>query len=264
MARPPLDDVREVAELALALTEISRPIIIDWFRQSPDIELKSDESPVTIADKTVEHSLRQAIKDRFPHHGIIGEEEGGSASDNDFTWVIDPIDGTRAFSTGNPMFGTLIAVLHQNRPLVGVIDIPTQDQTWLGVDGLPTTLNGETVSVSGQENLTLSRLSTTSGHDLGAEYHRFQKLSQKCLVTGFGGDCANYAHLASGWTDLVAESNLQAYDIMATIPVITGAGGVITQWDGMPIALDNYDGTALASASKNLHDTAIRLLAHDA
>ena len=261
MASQRQDEIRDIADLALALTRISRPIITQWFRQSPNISRKSDQSPVTIADQAVETALRSEIRSYFPGHGIIGEEEGSSLSDHDFTWVIDPIDGTRAFSTGNPMFGTLIAVLFQNKPVIGVIDIPTQYQTWLGVDGSPTTLNGETVSVSGQHDLASSRLSTTSGHALGGDYPRFEKLSQKTMVTGFGGDCANYAHLASGWTDIVAESNLAAYDIMATVPVITGAGGIITQWDGSAISLDKYDGTALASASSSIHDEAIRLLA---
>ena len=260
MESPPKDEISKIANLALALIRTSRPIISKWFRKSPDISRKLDKSPVTIADKAVEKAIRDEIKTHFPEHGIIGEEDGITPSDHDYTWMIDPIDGTRAFSTGNPMFGTLIAVLYKNNPLIGVIDIPTQFQTWLGIEGQPTTLNGEVVSVSGQDDLSQSRLSTTSGHALGGDYPRFEKLSQKTMVTGFGGDCANYAHLASGWTDIVAESNLQAYDIMATVPVIKGAGGIITQWDGTQILLNHYDGTALASASMSLHDEAIRLL----
>ena len=260
MAAPREDEISAIADLALALTRTSRPIINQWFRKSPDITRKSDESPVTIADKAVEEALRGEIKKHFPEHNIIGEEHGTSSSDHDFTWVIDPIDGTRAFSTGNPMFGTLIAVLYQNRPVIGVIDIPTQYQTWLGVEGRATTLNGEAVQTSGQTDLGQARLSTTSGHALGDDYPRFEKLSTQAMVTGYGGDCANYAHLASGWTDIVAESNLAAYDIMAIVPVINGAGGMITEWDGTPIQLDTYDGTALASATTPLHDKASQLL----
>ena len=255
------NEISAIADLALALVQTSRPIIKQWFRQSPNIAQKSDQSPVTIADQAVEKALRAEIKKHFPEHGIIGEEDGITPSDHDFTWVIDPIDGTRAFSTGNPIFGTLIAVLYQQKPVIGVIDMPTQFQTWLGVEGRPTTLNGEVVNVSGQDSVSQARLSTTSGHALGDDYPRFEQLSQKVMVTGFGGDCANYAHLATGWTDLVAESNLAAYDIMATVPVITGAGGMITQWDGQAITLDHYDGTALASSSVSLHDKAIGLLA---
>ena len=170
MAAPREDEISAIADLALALTRTSRPIIHQWFRKSPDITRKSDESPVTIADKGVEAALRAEICKTFPEHSIIGEEEGTTSSGHDFTWVIDPIDGTRAFSTGNPMFGTLIAVLYQNRPVIGVIDIPTQHQTWLGVEGRPTTLNGEAAVTSGQTDLTQARLSTTSGHALGDDY----------------------------------------------------------------------------------------------
>ncbi len=261
MAEPRADEISTITDLALALTHISRPIIHRWFRKRPDITRKSDESPVTVADKEVEQALRAAIISHFPTHNIIGEEDGTALSGHDFTWVIDPIDGTRAFSTGNPMFGTLVAVLYQNAPIIGVIDIPTQHQTWLGATGMPTTLNGKVTTVSGQDDLSLARLATTSGHALGVDYPRFEHLSQQTMVTGFGGDCANYAHLASGWNDMVAESQLQAYDIMAAVPVITGAGGVISQWNGRPITLDKYDGTALASASTKLHDKAIRHLA---
>jgi histidinol phosphatase-like enzyme (inositol monophosphatase family) len=255
------DEIGAIADLAIALTKRSRPIIHQWFRQSPDISRKSDQTPVTTADHAVEAALRAEIASRYPDHGIIGEEGGATPSDHDFTWVIDPIDGTRAFSTGNPLFGTLIAVLYRKSPVIGIIDIPAQHQTWLGVEGRPTTLNGEAAAVSGQTDLSQARLSTTSGHDLGGDYERFQRLSEKTMVTGYGGDCANYAYLSAGWTDLVAESTLNPHDIMATVPVIKGAGGMITQWDGAPITLDDYDGTALASASAKLHDEASRLLA---
>ena len=249
-------DYTAVAELAAALVSKSRPIIGQYFRQTPDISQKSDKTPVTIADKEVELALRQAITARFPDHNIIGEEQDNIDQSSSMTWVIDPIDGTRAFSCGNPMFGTLIAVLDDGVPVVGVVDLPMLDQTWLGVLGQNTVLNGKPITVSGTTEIENARLTTTSGHALGDDYPRFKQLSDQVMVTGYGGDCANYAHLASGWCDLVAESTLNAYDIMAVIPVIQGAGGVITQWDGKAITLDDYDGTALASASPILHDKA--------
>ncbi len=254
-------DYTAVAHLATQMISKSRPIITQYFRQKPDISQKSDSTPVTIADQQVEMILRQEITAHFPQHNIIGEEHGYSDHASSMTWVIDPIDGTRAFSCGNPMFGTLIAVLDDGVPVVGVIDLPMLDQTWLGVMGQPTVLNGKPAQNSGANDLTQARLTTTSGHALGDDYPRFEQLSNRAMVTGYGGDCANYAHLASGWCDLVAESNLNAYDIMAVIPVIQGAGGVITQWDGQAITLDGYDGTALASASPILHDKAQTALA---
>ena len=254
-------DYTAVAHLATQMISKSRPIIAQYFRQKPDISQKSDSTPVTIADQQVESILRQEISAHFPQHNIIGEEHDNIDHASSMTWVIDPIDGTRAFSCGNPMFGTLIAVLDDGVPVVGVIDLPMLDQTWLGVMGQATVLNGKPVQISGTTDLTQARLTTTSGHALGDDYPRFEQLSNRAMVTGYGGDCANYAHLASGWCDLVAESNLNAYDIMAVIPVIQGAGGVITQWDGKAITLDGYDGTALASASAILHDKAQTALA---
>ena len=253
-------DHRAVADLATALVVESRPIIAQHFRQLPEISQKSDQSPVTIADKSVEAALRRRIKSAFPDHSIIGEEQDNVITASPYTWVIDPIDGTRAFSCGNPMFGTLIAVLAEGIPIIGVVDLPMMNQTWIGIDGMETRMNGDRVKTSVITDLNMARLTTTSGHALGEDYPRFEQLSKATMVTGYGGDCANYAHLASGWCDLVAESNLNAYDIMALIPVIQGAGGCLTQWDGQKITLENYDGTALASASPLLHDKALKAL----
>ena len=255
------DTLKEMAGFAASLNRLSRPIAHQWFRKAPSIDVKADNSPVTIADKSIEKALRDAISSQYPDHGLIGEEHGNDTADADFTWVIDPIDGTRAFSCGNPLFGTLIALLHEGRPVIGVIDLPAVDQQWLGIDGLPTRLNGEVIRTHDVSSLVDARLTTTSGDALNDDLPRFEKLSAAARVTGYGGDCANYAHLASGWCDLVAESHLNAYDIMAAIPVIAGAGGVVTQWDGKAIVRDGYDGTALASASRALHDEALAKLA---
>ena len=254
-------DYTTVALSAAKLIDHSRPIIAQNFRHMPKISQKADLTPVTIADQAVEQILRQQIASIFPDHNIVGEEQDNIDQSSRFTWVIDPIDGTRAFSCGNPMFGTLIAVLDEGVPVIGVIDLPMLDQTWLGVSGQSTRLNGNPIQTSPITDLAQARLTTTSGHALGDDYPRFKQLSDQTMVTGYGGDCANYAHLAAGWCDLVAESNLNAYDIMAVIPVITGAGGIVTQWNGQAITLHDYDGTALASASPILHDKAQDALA---
>jgi inositol-phosphate phosphatase/L-galactose 1-phosphate phosphatase/histidinol-phosphatase len=255
------NNVSDIAQFASSLTRISRPIIETWFRHLPYVERKEDSSPVTIADKNVEASLRKAIAETFPSHAIIGEEEGSAVGSSAYTWVIDPIDGTRAFSCGNPLFGTLIAVLHEAKPVIGVIDLPMLGTTWLGVRGEATLLNGKPVRAAQTHNLADARIATTSASALAEDYPRFEKLNMAARVTSYGGDCANYAHLAAGWCDLVAETHLKTYDIMATIPVIEGAGGVVSQWNGKPITLDDYDGTALASASRSLHDEAMAVLA---
>ena len=258
--KPDAETLKELAAFAASLTQHSRPIARKWFRQAPTIDVKADASPVTIADQSIEASLRDVITTTYPDHGIIGEEHGSNAEDADLTWVIDPIDGTRAFTCGNPLFGTLIALLYQGRPVVGVVDLPALDQQWIGIDGAETTLNGTVVRTHDVKKVADARLTTTSNVDLNSDLPKFRRVSEQARVTGYGGDCANYAHLASGWCDLVVESHLNAYDIMAVIPVITGAGGVVTQWNGAEIIRDGYDGTALASATRELHDETLTLL----
>lgn len=259
-ASSPSQEIEQIGEFAATLNGLSRPIVGEWFRCSPGIEKKADQSPVTIADKSVEDALRAAIEARFPDHGIIGEERGEREGAGEYTWVIDPIDGTRAFSCGNPLFGTLVAALHLGRPVVGIIDLPALDQCWVGVEGRPTEINGEAATAAGTGRLADARIVTTSAVALGDDAPRFAGLADQCRVVGYGGDCANYGHLASGWCDIVAESNLNAHDVMAAVPVVAGAGGCLTQWDGGEIALETYDGTALASANPALHREAITAL----
>ena len=253
-------DIERIAGFAATLNAVSRPVIAEHFRRGPDIEKKTDQTPVTVADRMVETSLREAIAEMFPDHGIIGEEGDETRGTGEFTWIIDPIDGTRAFSCGNPLFGTLVAVLRRNLPVVGMIDLPALDQCWIGVEGGPSELNGQPAATAGTARLGEARIATTSAVTLGDDAPRFGRLAETCRVVNYGGDCANYGHLASGWCDIVAESNLKAYDIMAAIPIVTGAGGRLSQWDGGEIALDTFDGTALAASSAELHARAVEAL----
>ena len=246
----------ELAEFAQGLPVISRPIIHQYFRQQPKIRTKPDQSPVTSADEQAEHALRRAILTRYPDHSIIGEEAEAHQGTSPFTWVLDPIDGTRAFVSGNPLFGTLIAVLEGGIPKIGIIDLPILEQCWHGQIDRPAPSQTSTIST-----LKEARLATTSPQLLGAEnIARFNQLAEACYLVNYGGDCANYAHLASGWCDLVVEANLNAYDIMAVVPVIESAGGIISQWDGTPISLDGFDGSILAAATPKLHAAAKAIL----
>ena len=245
----------ELAEFAQGLPVISRPIIHQYFRQQPKIRTKPDQSPVTSADEEAEHALRRAILKHYPDHNIIGEEAAPHQGTSPFTWVIDPIDGTRAFVSGNPLFGTLIAVLENGIPKIGIIDLPILEQCWHGQSGKQASTQTSTI-----DTLTKTRLATTSPQLLGAKLQNFNQLAEACYLTNYGGDCANYAHLASGWCDLVVEANLNAYDIMAVVPVIESAGGIISQWDGAPITLDHFDGSILAAATPKLHAAAKALL----
>ena len=252
--------IDDIARFATSLTSLSRPIVKRWFRQKPLITQKDNKTPVTDADKEIETALSEAIAKTFPDHAIIGEELSSQATPAEYTWVIDPIDGTRSFACGNPLFGTLIAVLWQGKPVIGIIDLPASEQTWLGIKGKPCLLNGVEARTASTTNLQQARIVTTSTAALGADAPRFVRLAESALVTNYGGDCANYAHLASGWCDVVAESNLHIYDIMAVVPIIESAGGVISSWSGGSITLENYDGTALASATQELHKEALEAL----
>ena len=249
----------ELAEFAQGLPAISRPIIYQYFRQQPKIRTKPDQSPVTSADEQAEHALRRAILTRYPDHSIIGEEAEAHQGTSPFTWVLDPIDGTRAFISGNPLFGTLIAVLENGIPKIGIIDLPILEQCWHGQSGKHAQRAAST-QTSTIDTLTKTRLATTSPQLLGAKLQNFNQLAEACYLVNYGGDCANYAHLASGWCDLVVEANLNAYDIMAVVPVIESAGGIISQWDGTPITLDDFDGSILAAATPKLHAAAKAIL----
>lgn len=251
----------ELARYAVALTDLTRPIIHQYFRQNPDIIKKQDQSPVTMADQQVERILRAAIRNRYPDHSIIGEEEHQHIGDAPYTWVIDPIDGTRSFTCGNPLFGSLIGILEHGQPKIGVIDLPILEKRWIGQMGKPGYCNTIPCYTSSVTELASARIVTTSSTLLGVKGQpRFERLAAACRVVNYGGDCANYAHLASGWCDLVVEANLQAYDIMAVVAVITSAGGKVSQWDGTPIHLDHFDGTIIAAATPELHAAAVTYL----
>ena len=255
------DDLTKLAQFASALTALSRPIINRYFRRDVAISKKEDLSPVTEADIAIETEMAAAIRRAFPSHAILGEERNSDTVTGAPVWVIDPIDGTRSFSTGNPLFATLIAVVIDDAPVVGVIDLPMLDQSWVGYRGGGAMLNGKKVAPSAVQDLAASRITTTSLDALGVEEaRRFNHLAGHCLVVNYGGDAANYAHLASGWCDLVVEANLKIYDIMAPAAVISAAGGVVSQWDGAPVRLNDYDGTALVAANPKLHAATLPLL----
>ncbi|MCG8624700.1 MAG: histidinol phosphate phosphatase [Proteobacteria bacterium] len=272
-----------IATFAEGLPNLSRPLIQNWFRHNPAIRQKADSSPLTQADEAVEKALREAIAKQFPAHAIMGEEGGMQQKNNatsPYLWVIDPIDGTRAFATGNPLFGTIIGVVEGGIPKIGVIDLPMLDQCWLGgwigedADAPVTRYNGKTVTTHPITDITQARLASTSAAMLGCRHaydwidghsnsvlRRYRDLTDRVRVVNYGGDCANYAYLANGWCDLVAETELSPHDIMGVVPIIQGAGGYITQWDGKTIRMGSFDGTVLASANKKLHDQALSIIA---
>ena len=248
------------SSFAQALADKVRPLSRKWFRHPLAVDTKADESPVTQADREVEAALREAIAREYPEHGIFGEEFGASHAEAELVWSLDPIDGTRAFISGNPLWGTLLALLHRGRPVFGLIDIPMLDERWIGAADLPASLNGETCRVSGCTELRQAILYATSPDIFaGAELAGFDALAQAARMRRYGGDCYSYGLLASGHVDLVVEAGLQPYDYLALMPVIEGAGGVITDWSGQPLGLGSQ-GRVVAAATPQLHRQAMRVL----
>lgn len=238
------------AEIALAhrLADAARAEITPLFRTSLDTQAKGDATPVTIADRNAEAAMRAIIEAECPDDGIHGEEFGIKAGSTRRQWVLDPIDGTTAFLAGRATFGTLIALLVDGFPVLGLIDQPIQQERWLGVAGEETTLNGQPVSARACRELAQATIATTGPHYFTEEQgHVFMSLASKTdhkrMV--MGGDCYNYACLASGHIDIVCEAELKLYDYAALVPVVEGAGGMMSDWAGEPLHAGS-DGTVLA------------------
>jgi histidinol phosphatase-like enzyme (inositol monophosphatase family) len=251
---------QDLSEFANLLAYTSRTVIKRYFRQFLSIDAKGDETPVTVADRETERALRNLIGERFADHGIYGEEFGEENADSRFTWVLDPIDGTRSFITGTPTFGTLIGLLEDGVPVFGVIDMPAMDERWIGGIGKGAFVNGVDCAVSRCEQLAGCRLVSTSPDMFSSDQLAgFRRLLAKTSFYRYGGDCYNYALLASGYVDLVVESDLQPYDFCALVPVVEAAGGVITDWQGQPLGMHS-SGDVLAASSPALHRQAMEAL----
>ena len=251
----------ETIILAEKLADAAGAAIRPFFRQPCDIETKHDLSPVTAADRASEAVMRAIIEAERPDHGIIGEEFGRVREDARYIWVLDPIDGTRAFVSGRPLFGTLIALLEDGKPVLGVIDQPIIGDRWVGAEQRPTLFNGDPARTRGCVGLGAARIGTTSPQAFDADsFARFERLRPHACDTLYGGDCHNYGLVASGHLDLVVEAGLQLYDFAALVPVVEGAGGRMTDWQGRP--LDRHsDGRVIAAGDPKLIDEALRLLA---
>ncbi|KAJ1413553.1 Inositol monophosphatase-like [Sesbania bispinosa] len=234
---PTLDhhQLNRFSDVGNKVADAAGQVIRKYFRNKFDILHKDDLSPVTIADQSAEEFMVSIISENFPSHAIYGEEYGWRCKEKsaEYVWVLDPIDGTKSFITGKPLFGTLIALLQNGRPILGIIDQPVLRERWIGVAGKRTTLNGQEVSTRICANLSQAYLYTTSPHLFtGDAEEAFFRVRSKVKTPLYGCDCYAYALLASGFVDLVVESGLKPYDFLALIPVIEGAGGVITDWKG--------------------------------
>jgi myo-inositol-1(or 4)-monophosphatase len=239
---------------AEAAADVAGAVIRPFFRAGVAEELKSDRTPVTIADRSAEQAMRAVLAERFPGHGIQGEEFGIDRPDARFRWVLDPIDGTKAFITGRTLFGTLIALLEAGRPILGIIDQPVTGERWTGIAGQPTRFRGALGGRAGCRacnTLADAELSCTGPALLGDDEPRWQRLAARVRRVSWGGDCYAYGLLALGFIDIIAESGMKPWDWAALVPVIEGAGGRITDWNGRPLRMDG-DGRVLAVGDPGL------------
>ncbi len=244
-----------MAELALESGAFIRPYFGD---ANLKVELKSDRTPVTVADRGAEELMRKAIRRRFPSHGIIGEEYGSQNADAEFVWVLDPIDGTKSFVTGVPLWGTLIALLHRGMPLLGCINQPVLGQLMLG-DGTVATLNGKRVKCRPTTKLAEAVLLTSCPVNFSQKQGaaRTARFLEKPRLVRTWGDCYGYLLVASGRADVMLDPIMNLWDIAALVPIIRGAGGVISDWKGgAPFPADSI----VAAATPRLHTAVLAAL----
>jgi inositol-phosphate phosphatase / L-galactose 1-phosphate phosphatase / histidinol-phosphatase len=216
---------------------------------------------VTVADREAEAEMRALIEARFPDHGVLGEEHGRTRPEADYVWVLDPIDGTKSFISGVPLFGTLIALTHKGTPVLGVIDQPILRERWLGAEGRKTTLNGKPIATRACSMVGDATLYATAPEMFaGTDAQAFARLRQGVKLARYGADCYAYGLLAAGFVDLVVEAGLKPYDYCALVPVIEGAGGEMSDWTGEVLTLRS-DGRVIAAGDPALAAAARSALA---
>jgi histidinol phosphatase-like enzyme (inositol monophosphatase family) len=252
---------QHLLDLAHDLADASGAVIRRYYRAEIDEDDKDDGSPVTIADREAEAVMRDLLAARVPEHGVVGEEHGRQREGAELTWVLDPIDGTRAFLTGKPLFTTLIGLLLRGQPVLGLIDQPIVGDRWVGAAGRATVLGSRPARARDCPSLARARLSTTGPQYFDEAGRRaFERVAARARLVTYGGDGYQYGLVASGGLDLVIESGLKLHDFAALVAVVEGAGGVITDWHGR--ALDAAsDGSVVAAGDRRVHAEALSALA---
>jgi len=261
--------IDEYVAFATRLAEIAGREILPHFRARIEVENKGGVfgyDPVTVADRAAETAIRAEIARVYPGHGIIGEEHGTIAGKDGFTWVIDPIDGTRAFIIGQLHWGTLIALSDSSGPIVGVMRQPYTDETFVGAPGLAELRRGDAHTVLRTRKCERIEDAVVCATDPRmfidpAERRSFRRVSTAARLTRFGGDCYSYCMVAAGFVDLVIESMLQPYDIQPLVPIIESAGGIVTTWSG---EAPYQGGRIIAAGDPTVHRLAMKLLADEA
>jgi len=246
---------------AIGFADISRAILRKQINLPREVAVKSDATPVTPIDQEVERALRAAINQQYPEHGIVGEEYDDLESDSDYVWILDPIDGTMAFVAGLPTFSTLIALTWRGTPILGIMDSPFTMERWIGVDGLGSRLNGKTIqsrpcqSMDNAFSHTSSPLYFESQDDIAA----YDRIKNTVPFLIFGGGCHAFGRVADGYIDVAFETAHDIHDYLALVPIISNAGGVISDWQGNPLTLESGS-RFIATGDQAIHQHAVDLL----
>lgn len=252
---------KTTTQAASEMADIAARAAMGYFRGQLGTEFKADESPVTQADRGVETLIRAYLAEHFPDHGIFGEEHGFEGADREDIWIIDPIDGTRSFLSGHPLFGFLLGHLVAGVPQIGIIGMPALGEVFAGVQGQGATLNGQPIKVSGQTRLDHSILYVNEGDKIYRDHPAlFAQLMQSGQTRRFAYDCYPHALLAAGHVDAVIDYDLQPYDYLPVSVVVEEAGGVMTDWEGRPLTMHS-DGRVIAAATPDLHAQLLELVA---
>lgn len=260
-----LEQIELFISSAHKMADLSAKEILPYFRREISILHKDGKGifdPVTDADRNAEKVIRTFIDTNFPDHSIIGEEFGSKTLQSDHCWILDPIDGTRAFVLGSPLWGTLIGLTYKDIPVIGMMNQPfTGERFWATPNGAYARWSGEEHSLKTRSCDELSEaVITTTCPDLFAtdnDRETFNLLRKQCRMTRYGGDCYNYCLMAMGRVDLIVESGLATYDIAPLIPLIEQSGGVISTWSGDTAT---NGGQIVAAGSKTLHEKALKIL----
>ena len=267
VGRQRVSEFDQLLSFAQALADKSGPTVLKYFRKPVSIENKAgtgDFDPVTKADRAAERLISQALTAAYPDHGLNGEEYGRRNEASRYQWVVDPIDGTRAFIMGSPMWGTLIGLLDSGTPILGVLDMPfTAERLWAAEKSTYMRVGGgapKRMKTRGCPRIEDALLASTHPDLFAgpAQQRTLQTLKKAVRMTRYGGDCYLYALLASGHLDLIVEPGLKTYDIAALIPIVERAGGCVTTWDGGPAG---NGGNIIAAGDPRLHEAALRLIA---
>lgn len=252
-----MNDLNEFKIFCRKLANASSDVIRKYFRTSINVESKSDQSPVTIADKKAEEVMRELIEKHFPEHGIFGEEFGEINKGAEYTWILDPIDGTKSFICGAYSFGTLIGLLHNGKPVLGVYNHPILNDFLIG-DNFETKINNSKTMLRNCNDLSKAILLTTDHLNIHKYQNsvKFDELIRSVKLYRNWGDCYGYYLLATGYADIMIDPIMSPWDLLPLIPIIKGAGGVITDYFGY----DPVEGKSAVAASPLIHSLVISQL----